>query len=148
MLAVLDVDGHRAADAGQLARARVGYDHYRERGCPAIHDTAVMHCERSVAPAQLGLDALHSDVDCGAAGGGTHRQHLSLARAPKVSLKLLVDRHAAEHGLFRDVLEGHGVELHIERSSRGDRHGSLRASLSKLMCRVRELSGLELAESF
>src|SRR5258707_15275685 len=62
-------------------------------------------------------DALDGDIAGGALEGGARREHLALAGALQIAVKLFVEGHSAEHGVLGAVVRRLWGDLHFKRSS-------------------------------
>src|SRR5208283_2075709 len=96
MFSFLDLDGHPAGKTQQLTGARVRYNGDSQLRLATCHGAAMLEGEGAAAAVQRAADPLDGDVAGRAFDAGTRGQHLSLADAFDVTVKLFVDRHPAE----------------------------------------------------
>ena len=96
MFALVDLDVELARDAGELSGAGVGNDGDGELRRAAGHDTGVVEEKCSVTARERAFDALDRDVDARAFHGRSAGEHLAVACAFEIAVKLLVEQHATE----------------------------------------------------
>ena len=123
MLAVGDVDGHFAGEAGELAGAGIRDDGDGLLRCAPRQSATVLEDEAASAALERSGDALDGDVAGGAFDVGASGQHSSLAGGFEIAVDLFVDGHPAEGGVLEFAIGRLGSEFHFKGSGCMCRHG-------------------------
>ena len=123
VLAAIDLDIKFSGNAGEVTGTGVGDDGDGEVGSAASHHAGVVQEECALAALQCAFDAFDGDVDAGVFAGGAAGEHLAVARAFEIAVKLFVEDHAAERrGRF--VVGGLRDEFDVKGSA-GVVHGGV-----------------------